>query len=212
MPNLKQWIFTALFVTDANAATVSYTGTFTADDNVRLFTFTLPAANTVTAETWSFAGGVNAAGNPIPAGGFSPDVWLFDSTGTLLQADSPESPHHAAPSDCGPRAVDPATGFCWDAYLKVALPAGPYTLVLTQDGNVLADGFSLAGAFTEQGVSNFTDVLGLGGEFYLPDGLTERDGQWALDISGIPAAAAPEPGACVAGLALLGLLAYRRRR
>src|SRR5579875_468354 len=141
-----------LSFTLANAAVVSYTGTFTGDGDVQLFNFQLTAPATVTAQTWSFAGGINAAGTVIAPGGFSPHIWLFDSSGILLQADSPESPDHTAPSDCGPRAIDPSTGFCWDAYLNVPLTAGSYTLALTQDGNVLVDGFSLASGFTEQGV------------------------------------------------------------
>lgn len=192
------------------AATLSYTGTFTGDGDVELFTFTLASANTVTAQTLSFAGGENAAGMTISPGGFSPDLWLFDATGTLLLQDSPESPNHAAPSDCGPRAIDPLTGFCWDAYLTAALPAGSYTLALTQDGNVLFDGYSLAGGFTEQGVPNYTDVNGLGGDFYLPDGLTERDGDWAVDISGVTDTTAPEPGTGIVTFALLAFALYRR--
>lgn len=211
MKKAKLLLLTALFVTAGNAATVSYMGTFAGDGDVQLIAFTLPSVSTVTIDTLSFAGGVNAAGTTIPAGGFSPDLWLFDGTGTLLLEDSPESPHHAAPGDCGTRAIDPATGFCWDGYLSAALTAGSYTLALTQDGNVLADGYSLAGGFTEQGVSNYTDVNGLGGEFYLPDGLTERDADWALDISGLPRASIPEPGTGIAALALLGLFIYRRR-
>ncbi len=193
----------------AHAATISYTGLFAGDGDVELLSFTLPAANTVTIQTLSFAGGVNAAGKTIAPGGFSPDVWLFDPTGTLLLADSPESPDHAAPSDCGPRAIDAASGFCWDAYLAANLTEGTYTVALTQDGNVLADGYSLAGGFTEQGVSNYTDVNGLGGSFYLPDGLTERDGNWALDISGVPSTGIPEPG-FIAALGLVCLFVYRR--
>lgn len=191
----------------ASGATVSYTGTFTADDDVQLFTFQLAAPGTVTAQTLSFGGGVNAAGTAIAPGGFSPDIWLFDSSGILLQADSPESPDHSAPLDCGPRAIDPATGFCWDGYINAPLAAGSYTLALTQDGNVLADGFSLAGGFTEQGVPNYTDVLGLGGEFYLPDGVTERDGNWALDLTGV---STPEPTSFAA--VALGLVLFLARR
>jgi hypothetical protein len=211
MAKNKAVLLTLLAVTAGNAATLSYTGVFTGDGDVQLFSFTIPSANTVTIQSFSFAGGVNGAGTTIPGGGFSPDIWLFDPTGTLLLADSPESPHHAAPGDCGPRGIDAATGFCWDAYSSALLPAGSYTLALTQDGNDLADGFSLAGGFTEQGIANYTDVNSLGGMFYLPDGVTARDGNWALDISGLPATTIPEPNTSIAVLALVSLLIYRRR-
>lgn len=210
---LKDKLIVLAFVAFSTAAatTISYTGLFTGDGDVQLLSFTLPTASTVTIQTLSFAGGVNAAGTTIAPGGFSPDVWLFDPTGALLLADSPESPDHAAPSDCGLRAIDPGSGFCWDAYLNADLTAGTYSVALSQDGNVLADGYSLAGGFTEQGVSNYTDVNGLGGEFYLPDGLTERDGNWALDISGVPPIGVPEPGTGIAALGLVCLGLYRRR-
>jgi hypothetical protein len=210
MLQTKVFLLAIMLSGAAAAGTLSYTGTLPTDDSIQLFFFTLPASSTVTIESLSFAGGANAAGTTISSGGFSPDIWLFDSTGTLLQLDSPESPEHSAPGECGPRAIDPSTGFCWDAYQQTSLSPGSYTVALTQDGNVLNDGFSLAGGFSEQGDPNYTDVLGLGGMFYLPDGITERDSAWAVDISGIPVTPTPEPGTWFAGLILLGTLVRRR--
>ena len=54
------------------ATNLSFTGTFTHDDNVQLFTFVVGAPSTVTLRTWSYAGGVNAAGATIARGGFDP--------------------------------------------------------------------------------------------------------------------------------------------
>jgi hypothetical protein len=193
-----------------HADVMSYTGTFSEDDTVRLFNVTLTAPATLTARTWSFAGGVNGAFTTIPPGGFSPDLWIFDSGGNLLLADTPESPHHAAPGDCGPRPIDPGTRFCWDAYIGASLPAGSYTVALTQDGNS-SDGF-LADGFSEQGNPNYTDVLSLGGFFYLPDGVTERNGHWAVDITGSASATSvPEPSAGLL-LATAAMLAIAIRR
>ncbi len=207
MNHRKIAILISLCTVFASAGSISYTGAFSTDDEVQTFAVNVASAGTVTIQSFSFGGGVNAAGTTILPGGFSPDLWLFDGTGTLLLLDSPESPHHAAPGDCGVRAIDAATAFCWDGYIQAALGAGSYTVALTQDGNNLADGFSLAGGFTEQGVPNYTDFLSLGGMFYLPDGLTQRDGHWAVDITGVaaPVAGVPEPATWVVGLAVLGL-------
>jgi len=62
----------------------SYTGNFVADDDEREVFFTLSAPGSVTLRTLSYAGGVNAAGTTIPAGGFDPTVSVFDSGGRLV--------------------------------------------------------------------------------------------------------------------------------
>lgn len=62
----------------------SFTGTFSQDDNVQLFHFTVGDTSTVTLRTWSYAGGVNAAGQTIARGGFDPILALFDGTGVLI--------------------------------------------------------------------------------------------------------------------------------
>ena len=56
--------FVPATVPPAGAAHVALTGTFTQDDAVQLFTFTVtdPALTTVTLRTLSYAGGTNAAG------------------------------------------------------------------------------------------------------------------------------------------------------
>ncbi len=69
-----------LLAGDASAANFSFTGTFSQDDQLELFQFTAPSA-LVTLETWSYAGGTNANGAVIPAGGFDPHISLFDATG-----------------------------------------------------------------------------------------------------------------------------------
>src|SRR5258706_5517987 len=68
----------------ARATNVSFTGTFTQDDDLQLFAFVVTAQSNVTLRTHSFAGGTNAAGMLLPPGGFDPILALFDSTGMLL--------------------------------------------------------------------------------------------------------------------------------
>jgi hypothetical protein len=62
------------------ADSFSYTGHFTQDDDVVMFDFDLPAATSVTLRTWSFAGGMNAAGTLIPDDGLAPVLSLFDAS------------------------------------------------------------------------------------------------------------------------------------
>ena len=57
------------------------------------------------------------------------------------------------------------TGFCWDTFLSIPLPAGSYQLVLTQSANV-ANGPTLTASFAYAGQGNFTrgpESTGTGG-------------------------------------------------
>ena len=73
----------------ARAAAFSFTGTFTTDDQLEIFSFVADSTSAVM-RTWGFAGGTNAAGTLIPDGGFDPvlslygpDLSLLPSTGLL---------------------------------------------------------------------------------------------------------------------------------
>src|ERR1700694_5566745 len=68
----------------ASAADFSFTGTFSQDDQLQVFTFKVDTPSTVLMRTWGYAGGTNAAGQMIPRGGFDPILSLFDSTGMLI--------------------------------------------------------------------------------------------------------------------------------
>ncbi len=116
----------------------SYTGTFAADDDKRIFYFSLSQAGAVTLQTWSYAGGLNAAGDNIPEGGFDPTLSVFDANGNLIAVNQD--------GGCGTVAADSVTSFCWDSYLSLTLPAGNYSAVLTQSAN-LPNGPTLAQSF-----------------------------------------------------------------
>lgn len=169
----------------ACAANVSFTGTLADDNDVRLFTFTLAADADVSLRTWSYAGGTNAAGSLIGAGGFDPIVSVFAGLGdgAVLIGDN---------DDGTGVATDPASGHAYDSLLEFALlPAGTYTVALTEF-NRFADGSTLGDGFRSNDISGF-------------DGRTSA---WALDILGVDdAARIPEPATLALGL--LALVAMR---
>ena len=76
---------TALSSVTSQAAALSFTGNLAGDNDVQLFSFTLAADADVTLRTWSNAGGVNAAGQLVAAGGFDPIVSLFAGSGALAR-------------------------------------------------------------------------------------------------------------------------------
>ena len=136
----------------AYAGNISFTGAFTHDDQLEIFLFTAPSAS-FNAETWSYAGGTNAAGQIITAGGFDPVLSLFDATGGLLAT----SPLVATNNDNPLAAVDLTTGNAFDSKLAIGtLNAGhTYALVLSVSDN-LAYGPTYGDGFSQSGNGNFT--------------------------------------------------------
>ena len=160
----------------------SYTGSFTADDDKREFFFSLAQPGVVTIRTWSYAGGINAAGLSIPAGGFDPTISIFSSNGATVAVNQD--------GGCASVATDPTTHACWDAYLAPSLPAGNYRVILTQSVNVPSSG-NVADGFYFDGAGNFTQA---------PTGSTpgfwdfypnRRTSAFALDILAATASTAP---------------------
>jgi hypothetical protein len=202
-------VFLAATFAAAHASSISFLGSFTQDDDVRMFTFTWPAAGDLTIRTWSYAGGMNGDGELIPAGGFDPILSLFDVTGQLIAANDNGSPDVPA---------DPVTGNQWDAFLFLpSFAPGTYTLALTQADNS-AIGPTLSDGFLMAGMGNFTgDETGNpGGSFFDISG-SQRTDQWALDVIGSEAIQmVPEPATVtMAGTALMIaclLAALRRHR
>jgi hypothetical protein len=167
----------------ASAANFSFTGTFLTDDETESFTIVVPTSTTVLIRTWSYAGGTNAAGQVIPRGGFDPIVSLFDSNGVLMGVND----------DGGALvAVDPKTSAHYDSYLsEPALPAGTYTVVLTQNDN-FPNGPYYSSGFHEQDAGNFTAMYTCSNMKFCDDTFValwnNRTGNWALDIDGVTSA------------------------
>jgi PEP-CTERM motif len=164
-------IVLAVVGASAQAATMSFTGTLADDNDVKLFTFTLAADADVTLRTWSYAGGTNAAGNLVAAGGFDTLVSIFFGLGDAAIL-------FGANDDGIGVAVDPVSRNAFDALLELSLIAGSYTVALSQFDN-FANGPTLGDGF-----------FGYGGAPVF-DG---RSDAWALDILSVDSAPTiPEP-------------------
>ena len=190
-------------VAPAGATNFSFTGNFTQDDDIQLFSFTVGAISTVTLRTWSYAGGTNAAGTLIPRGGFDPILALFSSTGALIGQNDDGGVNVPA---------DAVTGAHYDTYLQLpSLGIGSYTVSITQYDN-FANGPNLSNGFLHEGDGNFRSG---GGCSQFRDARGDcRDGHWAFDVLNVQdATAVPEPGTLtLLGLGLASLWSRRRSR
>jgi hypothetical protein len=177
-----------------SAESLSYTGTLGSPEDVFEVSFTLSSTSTVTVQTWSFGGGVNAMGQPIAAGGFDPLIALFSGTGPsativtdtsgnpLIDADNLNNPPWAFVGNCPPAGVV-AIGFnndCGDDWMQVTLAAGTYTLLLS-DANYIPAAINDNGSLSE----GFTDLTA--GVFQTCDPAADAcitpNGNYAVDIT-----------------------------
>jgi len=211
------------------ADSLSFTGTLDTPESVFEQGFTLSSEDTIFFQTWGFGGGINAAGQTIPAGGFDPMIALFAGTGLnaaivtdgggnpIADGDSLSNPPWSFVGNC-PAAGTVAIGVnndCGDDDIQVALPAGTYTLLLT-DANYTPNAVYDNGTLSE-GFTDFTD-----GVFQTCDtdgSCIAPNGNFAVDIvSSQPGltSISPEPSALsLLGLgfaALAGLKQFGKRR
>lgn len=193
----------------ADAATVTLTGTLSADNSLFNYNFTNPSTQTYTFYTTSYGGGVNADKSTSPAGGFVPVLTLFSSTGNVLGFGGGDATCH------GSSAADPTTGLCEDANFSETLAPGSYQLYLSEFPNVavgtLSDGF-LAGSdahFTG------TNCGSPSGTFLQADlaPCVQRTANYSVNITSTSASAVPEPPTWLLTMPFAALpVLFRRRR
>ncbi|MEO1591099.1 MAG: DVUA0089 family protein [Cyanobacteria bacterium J06632_22] len=167
----------------AVAVDFSFRGSFVQDDDIQLFDFSVGAFSDVTLRSYSYAGGVQADGTQIAAGGFDPILTLFDAAGNLI-ANNDDGPESAVPKDAN-------TGYGFDVFLEAALNPGDYTVAITQYGNA-ARGNTLSAGFRRAGEGNFTTALCNTSVPFYDTGYsscTPRTNAWAFDILNVSNAA-----------------------
>jgi hypothetical protein len=177
-----------------------FQGTFTMDNNVATFTITASTDETVTIETYSYAGGT-VGSTVIPAGGFAPTAFLFDNMGDVQTVDN---------GNCSQVGTDPTTGNCDDLYFQDLLGPGTYTLALAVYDNTPV-GVYPADGFVDDSNPGFT-CAGTSGNFCdLTAALRQsRTGDYAISITTV--AAVPEPGSTLLLFTGVALAALLRRR
>lgn len=191
----------------------TFTGTFAHDNSIFLTGFTVAAPTAYTFYTTSYAGGLNADGTTTTRGGFDAFIEVMNGSGHVIWLNDDGTSVHVA--------VDPTTHNAWDAYLKMNLAPGSYSVLLTQYGNNL-NGDDLTTGFTEAGSGNdnYTSIFAPNGPgtssapFIEQDG-AQRTGNYTLNLQSSPV---PEASTTVSmGLLLiLGLggaaVSARRRK
>lgn len=153
-----------------------YTGTLTDPATVVQEDFSLSSPGDVMIFTTSYGGGKNLNGTTTSAGGFQPNLTLYNSDGTYVASQWATPPSSAN--------ADPSTMQTLDSYLSQSdLKAGSYIVTLTNwDTQQSATATNLSDGFIA-GSSNFNDVMG-----------NARTGAYALNISAAgPVSATPEP-------------------
>jgi hypothetical protein len=195
------------------SSTFTFSGSFTQDDNLLLYQFTISAPTTVTLESFSYGGN----GSTVNPGGFAPVLSLFGPVTSgdpnLINFDDGGT----APGGCGARLIDPTTNLCLDADLTEALTiTGTYLVALTENDNTPNGPDFLAG-FNEAGNGNFTGTNeGFPGESFLDPLGNQRTPNYDFTITGADSATElPEPSTMsllIAGAGLLAGLRARRRR
>lgn len=215
---MKTTVLAALAATllgaPVHAATFSFAGNFTQDDDVQRFDFSVGSLSTITLRSYSYAGGTQADGTVVSAGGFDPILALFDATsGALIgQQDDAEDDGNVVPED-------PTTEYRFDVLLDIELDAGSYFVTVMQYDN-FANGPLFADGFERDGEGNFTGLIfpctnGIFCDF----GSNDRTSAWNFDIlnvetatqePNVPPVPLPASGLLLAG-ALAGVAALRRR-
>jgi hypothetical protein len=213
------------FNSSLNASVDTFSGTFTADDNIQVFEIDVTAQQVnLTMQSFAYGGGTDFTGNTVsiptpstfgPLGGFASVFSLYDSTGALLTSDFTFN-------GCGLSPVNPTTGACYDASLTATVGTGVYYLALTENNNfpnggdlfssgVIVDPTAFNEGSNPTFTSNFSGGVFCAAPFCDPEG-NQMNGNYAVDIA--TQTVVPEPGsfALLSCGSFLALSLYRRRR
>ena len=174
----------AISSTPATAADFSFAGTLSDPNDVLFFDFDVGSLSDVTLRTYSYAGGVNAAGQAISAGGFDPILSLYDLSSGLRVGQNDDG-------GCSNVGSDPTTGRCWDTFLQSSLAAGSYRVAVTAFSNFgpgsLSGTFNNTGSFDGRSANFAFDVLNVGSASGPGAGAVPEPATWALFILGFGA-------------------------
>jgi hypothetical protein len=168
----------------AKAADFSFRGNFAADNTVQFFNFTVNTDSNVTLKSLSYAGGTQADGTVISAGGLDPILSVFDvSTGNrIAQNDDGNS------SNVG---TDPVTGQTYDTFLQTFVNPGQYTVAVSQYDNFAGE--NLSDPFPNADQRNFTNQFNCSAGQFCDFTGDSRTNFWAFDILNVNLATAPKP-------------------
>ncbi len=209
MLGLSILVFGILGTDLVNAAPLSqtYTGSLTSESgaagSVVLESFTVSSPSDITIYTTSYGGGKNLDGTTASAGGFQPNLTLYNNTGFVAANQSPSF------SPVG--KTDTSTGLNLDGYLQDNnAAAGTYYVTLTDWNNMMSitsTGLNLSQAAYQQ----FT---GAGGTSFQDVGGNTRNGNYDLNISVMPlnGSSVPEPATFLLVIPVLAALALSRRK
>ncbi|PZD72240.1 hypothetical protein C1752_03827 [Acaryochloris thomasi RCC1774] len=196
---LSSGIVLASIGQQAQAVSLSFSGSLATDDDVSLFNFTVSDRSQVTIETLSYGGSTLSDGTE--AGGFDPILSLFDSSDSFIDFND----------DSGFGQSDPVTGSASDSGLRPILDPGSYTVAVTQFRNFFNFSPDLTGnlsdGFSQQGQPNFTSIFGCDAGQFCDTNADSRTNKWVATVQ------VPEPSSIMASGLLLGLtLAARKKR
>lgn len=217
MRRSRLWIVLAVFALGASLArgdsSTSYTGTLASAESTFETTITLTTASNVTLQTYSFGGGLNAAGTTIAPGGTDDFVGLFSGTGSGASIINGGSLWVNFSNGCPPAGTVSNFGdtTCGDeTFTFDGLAAGTYTILLS-DGNyvpiALYDSGTLGEGFFDFTGGVFCNLVDVNTGTACPN----TSGAFALDvITSSSTATVPEPASL--SLLVAGLLGVALRR
>lgn len=210
-PTFGVLVVSCLAIGHAGAVSNTYTGMFTADNDVQQYTFSLPTTEDIDIYTTSYGGGTNLDGTTSSAGGFVPALTLYSvATGQAVDCAAAGTTCSGPQMPTGFINMDTTTGMTDDAFLAETLAAGNYVVDLTEDPNVATGDLANPNFLFSMDPTATGDVCGVtGGMFLETDTATciQRSGNFSLNIGSVP-----EPATLWLALPVLVLGFVTRKR